>query len=297
MNILVSGGSGLVGSATIQILLKKGYTVYNLTTQRNLSSANDRLKHVYWNPSKGVAETDHLPKIDGVINLAGFSVANKWTRENKQKMIDSRIDSTRLLVKICGQPTTFVSASASGIYADTDEWQNEKSTFANDFLAQLSKTWEEEALKITSPNTRVAILRIGVVLDEKEGALGKMIPFFKLGLGSAVGRGTQYMSWIHLHDLARMLVFSLENKTVDGVYNAVAPEPKTNKEVSKALAKALGKPFFLPNVPAFMLRLVFGEMADMLFTSKRLRSEKIQKAGFTFDFADIDSAMNDLFKK
>ena len=212
-------------------------------------------------------------------------------------MIDSRIDSTRLLVKICGQPASFVSASASGIYADTDEWQNENSSYANDFLAELSKTWEYEALQIKSPDTRVAILRIGVVLDEKEGALGKMVPFFKLGLGSGVGRGTQYMSWIHLNDLARMLVFALENKKVEGVYNAVAPEPKTNKEVSKALAKALGKPFFLPNVPAFMLRFVFGEMADMLFTSKRLRSEKIQQAGFTFDFADIDSAMNDLFKK
>lgn len=297
MNILVSGGSGLVGSATIQLLLENGHTIYNLTTQKALRSEHAKVHHIYWNPRSGEVETSALPAIDAVVNLAGFSVANKWTKENKEKMISSRIESTRLLVKISGQAHTFVSASASGIYRDTDEWQDEQSTFASDFLAQLSITWEEEAQKAQVNGARVALLRIGVVLDQREGALGKMIPFFKMGLGSAVGRGNQYMSWIHLHDLARMLVFAVENKTVEGAYNAVAPAPVTNKQISKSLAKALNRPFFLPNVPAFALRLAFGEMADMLFTSKRLKSEKIQQAGFTFQFPDVDSAMRDLFQK
>ncbi|MFY7972320.1 MAG: TIGR01777 family oxidoreductase [Flavobacteriales bacterium] len=297
MNILVSGGSGLVGSATIQLLLENGHTIYNLTTQKALRSEHAKVHHIYWNPRSGEVETSALPAIDAVVNLAGFSVANKWTKENKEKMISSRIESTRLLVKISGQAHTFVSASASGIYRDTDEWQDEQSAFANDFLAQLSITWEEEAQKARVNGARVALLRIGVVLDQREGALGKMIPFFKMGLGSAVGRGSQYMSWIHLHDLARMLVFAVENKTVEGAYNAVAPAPVTNKQISKSLAKALNRPFFLPNVPAFALRLAFGEMADMLFTSKRLKSEKIQQAGFTFQFPDVDSAMRDLFQK
>jgi uncharacterized protein (TIGR01777 family) len=297
MNILVSGGSGLVGSVTIQLLLENGHTIYNLTTQKALRSEHAKVHHIYWNPRSGEVETSALPAIDTVVNLAGFSVANKWTKENKEKMISSRIESTRLLVKISGQAHTFVSASASGIYRDTDEWQDEQSAFANDFLAQLSITWEEEAQKARVNGARVALLRIGVVLDQREGALGKMIPFFKMGLGSAVGRGSQYMSWIHLHDLARMLVFAVENKTVEGAYNAVAPAPVTNKQISKSLAKALNRPFFLPNVPAFALRLAFGEMADMLFTSKRLKSEKIQQAGFTFQFPDVDSAMRDLFQK
>jgi uncharacterized protein (TIGR01777 family) len=297
MNILVSGGSGLVGSATIQLLLENGHTIYNLTTQKALRSEHAKVHHIYWNPRTSEVETSALPAIDAVVNLAGFSVANKWTKENKEKMISSRIESTRLLVKISGQAHTFVSASASGIYRDTDEWQDEQSAFANDFLAQLSITWEEEAQKARVNGARVALLRIGVVLDQREGALGKMIPFFKMGLGSAVGRGSQYMSWIHLHDLARMLVFAVENKTVEGAYNAVAPAPVTNKQISKSLAKALNRPFFLPNVPAFALRLAFGEMADMLFTSKRLKSEKIQQAGFTFQFPDVDSAMRDLFQK
>ena len=297
MNILVSGGSGLVGSATIQLLLENGHTIYNLTTQKALRSEHAKVHHIYWNPKSGEVETSAIPAIDAVVNLAGFSVANKWTKENKEKMISSRIESTRLLVKISGQAHTFISASASGIYRDTDEWQDEQSAFANDFLAQLSITWEEEAQKARVNGARVALLRIGVVLDQREGALGKMIPFFKMGLGSAVGRGSQYMSWIHLHDLARMLVFAVENKTVEGAYNAVAPAPVTNKQISKSLAKALNKPFFLPNVPAFALRLAFGEMADMLFTSKRLKSEKIQQAGFTFQFPDVDSAMRDLFQK
>ncbi|MEN9347507.1 MAG: cell division inhibitor [Bacteroidota bacterium] len=297
MNILVSGGSGLVGSATIQLLLENGHTIYNLTTQKALRSEHAKVHHIYWNPKSGEVETSAIPAIDAVVNLAGFSVANKWTKENKEKMISSRIESTRLLVKISGQAHTFVSASASGIYRDTDEWQDEQSAFANDFLAQLSITWEEEAQKARVNGARVALLRIGVVLDQREGALGKMIPFFKMGLGSAVGRGSQYMSWIHLHDLARMLVFAVENKTVEGAYNAVAPAPVTNKQISKSLAKALNRPFFLPNVPAFALRLAFGEMADMLFTSKRLKSEKIQQAGFTFQFPDVDSAMRDLFQK
>lgn len=297
MNILVSGGSGLVGSATIQLLLENGHTIYNLTTQKALRSEHAKVHHIYWNPRTGEVETSAIPAIDAVVNLAGFSVANKWTKENKEKMISSRIESTRLLVKISGQAHTFVSASASGIYRDTDEWQDEQSAFANDFLAQLSITWEEEAQKARVNGARVALLRIGVVLDQREGALGKMIPFFKMGLGSAVGRGSQYMSWIHLHDLARMLVFAVENKTIEGAYNAVAPAPVTNKQISKSLAKALNRPFFLPNVPAFALRLAFGEMADMLFTSKRLKSEKIQQAGFTFQFPDVDSAMRDLFQK
>jgi len=295
MNILISGGSGLVGSATIQHLLANGHKIYNLTTQKNLKSSDPRVHHIYWNPGKEEVETNKLPVIDAVINLAGFSVANKWSAENKKKMIDSRIESTRLLVKISGGAHTFVSASASGIYLDTDQWQDETSAHADDFLARLSIAWEEEANKAKTAQTRVAILRIGVVLDQKEGALGKMIPFFKLGLGSAVGRGSQYMSWIHLDDLARMIVFATENKQVEGVYNAVAPNPETNQAISKALAKALGKPFFLPKVPAFALRLVFGEMADMLFTSKRLKSEKIQHAGFTFLYPKVDAAMRQLF--
>jgi uncharacterized protein len=301
MKILISGGTGLVGSHTIRLLQEHQHDIVNLTTQKEKQGYSNGVKHVYWNPMSGEIDLPSLEGIDGVINLAGFSVANKWTTENKEKMITSRVNATRLLVnsiqKLNRLPEFFISASASGIYAPSDQWIREDAPQADDFLAQLSRDWEREAEKIDSSSTRLVFLRIGVVMDPSEGAIGEMLPIFRLGLGAAVGSGKQWMSWIHITDLSRMIVHCVNGKNIHGAYNACSPFPATNKEVSAALAKAIQKPFFLPNVPEFMLKLLFGEKAGMLLASRKLSSRKIQETGFTFVEPKIDSALKSLFKK
>jgi uncharacterized protein (TIGR01777 family) len=297
MKILISGGSGLVGSYLIKLLLDKGHEVVNLST-RNMQSSTPRLTHLQWNPEKNFIPSNAFDGVDGVVNLAGFSVANRWTKANKELMTSSRLNSTHLLVetimRLEQKPTVFVSASAVGIYKSSLEMQTEESASANGFLADLTAQWEEASTKLES-ELRRCVLRIGVVLDKHDGAVAKMVPFFKLGLGSATGSGRQYMSWIHLHDLASMFVYALEHSQVRGIYNATAPVPVNNHEFSKCLAEAIHKPFFLPAVPGFALKMLFGEMATMLLNSQRISSKKIEDAGFEFRYRELKPALTQLF--
>jgi uncharacterized protein (TIGR01777 family) len=188
MRILISGGTGLVGSHTIRLLQQQEHEIVNLTTQREKAGYKDGVEHIYWNPLTGEIAKESLRGIDGVINLAGFSVAHKWTKENKQKMITSRVNATRLLVDTFADldysPQFFISASASGLYSPGEHWIREDSAQNDDFLAQLSRDWETEAEKIGSDHSRLVLLRIGVVLDPSEGAIGQMLPVFRLGLGA-----------------------------------------------------------------------------------------------------------------
>jgi uncharacterized protein (TIGR01777 family) len=297
MKILISGGSGLVGSYLIKLLLDKGHEVINLST-RNIESTTPRLTHIQWNPEKHFIPENAFQGIDGVVNLAGFNVANRWTEANKALMTSSRMNSTHLLVekimRLEHKPKVFVSASAVGIYKSSLEMQSEVAEPAHGFLADLTSQWEEASATLES-ELRRCVLRIGVVLDKHDGAVAKMIPFFKMGLGSATGSGLQYMSWIHLHDLASMFVYALENNHVKGIYNATAPVPATNHAFSKCLAETMHKPFFLPAVPGFALKLLFGEMATMLLNSQRISSKKIEDAGFVFRYRELKPALSQLF--
>lgn len=296
MKILISGGSGLVGSHLINVLTQRGHQVINLST-RALQSNLPQVKHVQWNPEKNELDLSAFDGVDGVINLAGYNVANRWTEKNKALMISSRLNSTQLLVNSIKQlqhkPKVFVSASAVGIYNSSLALQTEEASPAQGFLADLTMQWELASLPLNQ-DLRRCILRIGVVLDKHDGAIAKMLPFFNLGLGSATGSGNQYMSWIHLHDLANMFVYALENEHIVGTYNATAPSPVTNKEFSKSLAEALGKPFFFPAVPAFGMKLLFGEMATMLLNSQNISSKKILDAGFTFAYPELKPALHQL---
>lgn len=295
MNVLITGGTGLVGSAIIKQLVARGDNVINLSTSKK--SSEKGIKHVYWNPANGeVAE--HIPHADAVINLAGYSVANKWTKDNKEKIIRSRMDSTFLLMEIIRKmdkkPNVLVSTSASGYYAPSLLEQNETAPAGSGFLSELCIDWENATNIANDLGIRRVILRVGVVLAKGEGALGKMLPFFKIGAGSAIGNGKQYMSWIHLNDLANMYIHALDKENMRGVYNACTPQPVTNKEYSKTLANTIHRPFFFPNIPVFFLKFLFGEMSSMLLNSQRLSAQKIISSGFIFQFPDIKNALKDL---
>jgi len=293
MNILVTGGTGNVGKVLIPLLNQSGHNCYTLT--RSPKSQKD----IFWNPNEQKGELPKDIHFHAVVHLAGYSVSNKWTKENKQQMVDSRLLSTQLLKKMLIENKAvnivWIQASAIGIYNNTQDWQDENSPSGMGFLAQLTEDWEKAILEHPS-SWRKAILRIGVVMDARSGALAAMLPVFKFGLGSALGSGQQWMSWIAIEDLARMIQFAIENETVRGTFNAVAPEPVQNVEFGRELSKAIKRPYFLPNVPSFLLKLMVGEMSSMVLNSQRISSKKIQDLGFVFQYNTLQENFKAIFK-
>lgn len=301
MNVLITGGTGFIGKQLIQLLLKEGHSVTNLSTQKNQERViSEHFQHVYWNPSSKEINKALLPEIQGVIHLAGFSVANKWTAANKALMVSSRISSTEFLCDILNEmkskPSVFVGASASGFYKNSTEVQDETAEKGSGFLSDLTQQWEEAASTLHS-SIRKIHLRIGVVLSANDGALKKLTPIFKAGIGSAVGDGKQYMSWVHERDLIELFSYCISNDVPSGIYNATSTAPVTNHEFSKTLAKVLNRPFFLPKTPAFFLKLIFGEMAQLVLVSQRLSNSKITSTGFKFKFNTIQEALTNVYGK
>jgi uncharacterized protein (TIGR01777 family) len=301
MNVLITGGTGFIGKQLIQLLLKEGHAVTNLSTQKNQERIiSERFQHVYWNPTSKEINKTLIPEIQAVIHLAGFSVANKWTPSNKALMVSSRISSTEFLCNILNEmnskPSVFVGASASGLYKNSSEVQDEKAEKGTGFLSDLTQKWED-ACSTLDASIRKIHLRIGVVLSENDGALKKLTPIFKAGIGSAVGDGKQYMSWVHEQDLIELFSYCISNDVPSGVYNATSNTPVTNQEFSKTLAQVLHRPFFLPKTPAFFLKLIFGEMAQLVLVSQRLSNSKITSTGFQFKFNTIQEALNNIYGK
>ncbi len=293
MNILITGGTGNVGKVLIPLLKKSGHDCYILT--RSPKSE----KEISWNP---ISQEGKLPDgidFQAVVHLAGYSVSNRWTQKNKQEMVDSRLQSTMLLKKMLldrkVENITWIQASAIGIYNNTQEWQNEDSVHGQGFLAQLTFDWEN-AIAEHPGGWRKVILRIGVVMDANSGALAAMLPIFKMGLGSALGTGQQWMSWIGIEDLSRMIHFALENNNIQGLYNAVAPAPVQNDEFGRELCRAIKCPYWLPKVPAFLLNLRVGEMASMVLNSQRISSQKIQDQGFVFKHNTLTQNFREIFQ-
>lgn len=292
-NILITGGSGLVGKEITKILESKDYSV------AWMSRSAQSQKSFIWNVEKQQIDPEAIEWADAIIHLAGTGVAEKrWTPERKRDILESRTHSTQLLYKTIEKtkkrPSTFVSASAVGFYgfhAGTN-LLDENSRAGSDFLAEVVIAWENEVKKMEALDLRTVILRTGIVLAEVGGALGEML---KPPVAAPLGSGDQWMSWIHIEDLARMYVFSLEKTTLQGVFNAVAPNPATNQQLTQAAAKAKGKPYIGIGVPGFALKLILGEMAAMVLGGNRVSSQKIQKAGFEFEFPDLEPALKDLF--
>src|SRR5438067_2524959 len=282
MKILVTGSSGLVGTALTSALAAAGHTVCRLVRPQSIGGEGAKEGFaVAWNPSTGELGGAGVGA-DAVVNLAGASIAEgRWTTQRKTLLRSSRIDTTRALInalaKMNARPRVLVSASAIGIYGDRgDEVLTEESKPGTDFLAGLAREWETEALKAEALGIRVVLARFGIILARHGGALAKMLLPFKLGAGGRLGSGKQWMSWITLEDVTRIIRCAIENGAVRGAVNVVAPQPAQNTEFTKALAKALHRPALFP-VPGFALRLALGEMADaLLLSSQRVRPQKLQ---------------------
>lgn len=295
-NILITGGSGLIGQRVTHLLEKRGYQVAWLSR-----SAQAERKTFLWNLERQEIDPEAVRWADAIIHLAGAGVAEKrWTSERKKQILESRTVSTRLLFSALEnaekRPNTFISASAVGYYGlDTGTaLVDESSPSGNDFLADVVKAWEKEVKAIESLDLRTVILRTGIVLDAEGGALAEML---KPPVAAPLGSGDQWMSWIHIEDLARMYVFALEKTTLQGVYNAVGPNPSTNQQLTQEAAYAKGKTYIGFGVPGFVLRLFLGEMAEMVLGGNRVSCQKIQKAGFLFDFLELPAALKDLYHR
>lgn len=301
MTILITGATGLVGQELVQLLLKNGHIVHYLSTSKSKLVTEEAYKGFYWNPKTAEIDLNALTNVEVVVHLAGATVSKKWTKAYKQEIIESRVLSTRLLYQTLqkngNQVKQIVSASAIGIYPDslTNIYHETDLAIDASFLGNVVKEWENEVSQFEKLNILVAKIRIGLVLAKDGGALQEMVKPIKFGVGAAFGSGQQYQSWIHLHDLAAIFSHVIENNS-SGVYNGVSPYPVTNEVLTKAIAKTLDKPLFLPNIPKFLMKLILGEMHILLFSSQHVSCRKLLDENFQFKFASLDKALNDILK-
>ena len=301
MKVLVTGATGLVGQVIVKELKEQSIPVHYFTTSRKKIVSEEGYKGFYWNPSKMEFDSDAFEGVTTIINLAGATIAKKWTSSYKAKILQSRLNSLKTLRAGLEQTEThnidaLISASAIGIYPTslTTYYEEHDKGVDDSFLGEVVEAWEKEMDTFSDSGIKVAKLRIGVVLSDKGGALPKMAQPIANYVGAAFGSGNQWQSWIHITDLARMFIYVME-KGLIGTFNAVAPNPVTNAKLTKELAKVLNKPLLLPNVPKVMMELVLGEMAYLLFASQRVSSKRIEKNGFIFTYKNICTALESFY--
>lgn len=296
MKVLVTGSSGLVGSALIPALESAGHDPVRL-----VRSSND-VPGSHWNPAGGEIHVEQPESMDGVVHLAGESIAEgRWTAEKKQRILESRTQGTQVLSEAIARwsppPRVLVAASAIGYYGDRgEEICEETSPPGSGFLADVCRQWEAATTPASENGIRVVNLRIGVVLSSRGGALAKMLLPFKLGLGGRVGSGRQYMSWIAIDDLVGVILHCLENEPLRGPVNAVAPHPVTNRQFTAALGRVLHRPTILP-MPALAARVALGEMADeLLLASTRVRPARLEESGYDYRHAELEDALRNCLR-
>lgn len=297
MNILITGGTGFIGSELRDMLLQEGHylTIITRSPKKYADEKAKNQKFISWDDDLSEA----MEKSDAVINLAGSSIfGQRWTEQVKRKIRDSRVKATRKLVQAAGNaenpPEVMISASAVGYYGDRGaDVLTESEPAGNSFLSEVCLEWEAAAREIEEHGIRLAIPRIGIVLETGGGALQQMLPPFKLGVGGPVGSGDQYFPWVHMYDLCRGLKYPLENKTFEGAYNLSAPNPVTMNEFADKLGEVLNRPTFF-RVPEFALNLVLGEAAEPILESLRVQPKKLQLAGFEFKFQYVQEALADI---
>ena len=302
MKILVSGSSGLVGSALLPVLRSAGHEVVRLVRRPSaLSGSGDST--VQWNPERGELDGGRLEGIEAMVHLAGENIAaRRWTAAQKARIRDSRVRGTALLsdrlANLARPPATLVAASAIGFYGDRgDERLHEDSASGNDFLSEVCRQWEAASLPAAEKGIRVVRLRLGIVLSPRGGALAKMLTPFKLGAGGKIGSGRQYLSWIALDDAVGALCHALADSNLSGPVNAVAPNPATNLEFTKTLGKVLSRPTLFP-MPAFAARIAFGEMAQaLLLAGARVEPGRLADSGYSFQYPTLEAALRHLLDK
>ncbi len=301
MKILITGATGLVGKLLTEQLLKNNHSVNFLTTSLKKIESNPNLNGFYWNPKNAEIDIKAIESVDAIVHLAGANIAHRWTESYKKEILDSRVLSTNLLFdtlkKNKNQVHHFITASGTAIYPDseTNLYTEDFTGKADGFLSNVVQEWEGSAAKITSLNIKVCILRTGIVYAKNGGALQEIVKPIKYGIGSSFGTGKQIQSWIHIQDLVNIYEYVLQNQ-LSGLYNAVSPHPVSDQVLTKTIATILKKPLFLPNIPRFLMKLILGDMHELLFTDKNISSQKIVNQGFKFKFQNINNALTDILK-
>jgi uncharacterized protein (TIGR01777 family) len=302
MRIVVSGSTGLIGSPLVEALQRRGDAVVRLIRGPQAATGGEGGGGgggLRWDPERGTIDGAGLEGVAAVIHLAGENVFGRWSRAKKQRIRDSRVQGTRVvsdaIAALTKRPAVLLAASAIGYYGDQGDRQlTERSPAGGDFLAEVARDWELATASAARAGVRVVNMRFGVVLTPNGGALGKMLPPFRLGLGGPVGSGNQYVSWIELGDLLRAILHLLERSDLSGPVNMTAPTPVTNREMAMALGKVLHRPAGLP-VPGFALKMAFGaEGAEMLQSGQRVLPERLVASGFRFTFETIEPALRSL---
>ena len=296
-NILIAGGSGLIGTRLSRLLRDQGYNIRHLSRH---ADPNAEFPTFAWQPEKGTYDKKAFENVDAIINLAGAGIVDKrWTEARKRIIIESRTAANLMIANFLQTEKhnikAYVSASAVGFYSDRGaQLMTENDVAGKGFLAESTIAWEKAIDEVRQTGIRTVALRIGIVLSTEGGALPQILIPFHLRLAVYFGSGEQYISWIHIDDVCRMFQFALENEKTNGIYNAVAPEPMTNFDFTKVIADVKGGFFWQQTAPKFALRLAMGEMADTVLGSTNVSSQKIESQGFTFIFKDAKSALNDL---
>lgn len=303
MRILITGATGLVGSSIVALCRERQIPVNYLTTDREAVTNSEDYRGFYWNPSDRQINPACFEGVSAIINLAGSPISKRWTKSRKRVILASRLDSLKTLAKGIEEAgrerlSSIVSASAIGIYPDSlsQFYTEDEAAVDESFLGEVVAAWENEADTLKKFCPRVAKVRIGLVLSADGGALPQLATPVRYYAGAAFGSGQQWQSWIHIDDLARMFLFIIDHK-LEGIYNGVAPNPVTNNKLVREIAEVLGKPLVLPNIPEFLMRILLGKMADVLFASQRVSSRKIEDQGFDFNYANICRALQNLYGK
>ncbi|WP_431106573.1 TIGR01777 family oxidoreductase [Winogradskyella poriferorum] len=299
MTVLITGATGLIGQEIVKLCHAQEITVHYLTTSKSKLSTEANYKGFYWNPNTNEIDHNCFNGVSAIINLVGASISKRWTDKYKKEILNSRTKTAQLLqdtiIKHGYEIEHVVSASAIGVYPTslTNYYEEDSKQVSGTFLGKVVEQWEAAVDGFKTLGSKVAKVRIGLVLAKDGGALPQIVKPIRFGAGAAFGDSKQWQSWIHVQDLADIFMYLLQHQ-LEGVYNAVAPNAVTNKELTKVAANVLKRPLILPNIPKFVMRLALGEMHILLFESQRVSSQKIENKGFNFTYANLRPALEDL---
>ena len=299
MTILITGATGMIGQELVTYLLQQKHTIHYLTSSKDKINTTHSLKGFYWNITKKEIDENCIKGVQTIIHLAGASIVKRWTKKYKQEILDSRVQSAKLLQNLLQSTKNtvahFITASGTAIYPESfdevyDEYCIQKD---NSFLSNVIQQWENVACEIQKTGIKITILRTGVVFSKKNSALQPITKPIKLGFAAAIGSGNQLLSWIHIQDLVNIYANIIENK-IYGKINAVSPNTVTNKNLTRLIAHQLKKPYFLPNIPAFILKIILGEKSILVIRSENIEPKRLKQLSFNYKYPTINQALIDL---